>query len=352
MSYVEVLTGHGLTAETWEESIFKEYIGMLATKKFMGTSSDSIIQVKEELMKAAGDAITVGLRGRVVGGRVSGNSKAIGNEGTMSFFHQRITIDNVRRAVKIEDVPMTQKRVKFSVLTEVKEALEEEFAVDFDDDVITALSDTASGRVRGRYLYGSVDSNWNATHATALANVDSTNDLLTTSMISIAKRKALIPVNALAKIRPTRVKSGKESEQWYVFWGHTLSLRDMINLDAAWKNRELNLVPRGTDSVMFSGSAFKGAWDGVLVYENERLTIEEDAGASSIDVSHNFLLGAQAAAVCWGQRSKFAEEGADFDHDMSYELHEIRGIQKLVFDRATPEDNGVVHVFASATADA
>jgi hypothetical protein len=74
-------------------------------------------------------------------------------------------------------------------------------------------------------------------------------------------------------------------------------------------------------------------------------------GASSIQVSHGLLLGAQAAAVVWGQRSKFGEESADLGHTKIYELHEIRGIQKLVFNRSTPEDNGVVHIFTSAVAD-
>ena len=347
MSYIEVLTGNGLTVEQWEDSIYKEYIGMLQCKKFMGTGTDAMIQVKEDLVKKAGDAITIGLRGRVSGGLVTGNSKAIGNEGTMSFFNQRITIDNVRRAVKFEDVPMTQKRVMFNVLTEGKSALEDEFAVDFDNDVINALCDVASGRVQGRYLYGIADSNYNATHSTALTNVDATNDLLSGSMISIAKRKAIIPVNATAKIRPTKVVNGKDYEQWYVLWAQTYSVRDLIEKDAAWKNRELNLTPAGTSSVMFSGSAFKGAWDGVLVYENERLPLI----SSTVQVSHNLLMGAQAAAVVWGQRTKFNEEEADFGHDVSYELHEIRGIQKLVFDRSTQEDNGVIHLFASAVAD-
>lgn len=345
--YIEILTDNGLTVEQWEDSIFKEYIGMLQVKKFMGTGTDSIIQVKEELTKKAGDAITIGLRGRVVGGKVTGNSKAIGNEGTLAFYNQRITIDNVRRAVKFEDIPMSQKRTMFNVLKEGKSALQEEFAVDFDDDVIIALTDVAAGRVRGRYLYGAADSNWNATHATALTNIDNTSDKLTTRMIDIAKRKALIPVNATAKIRPTRMKNGKDSEQWYVFWGHTYALRDMVDHDAAWKNRELNLTPLGSSSVLYTGSAFKGAWNGVLVYENERLPLD----SSTIQTAHNLFLGAQAAAVVWGQRSKFNEEEADFGHDVSYELHEIRGMEKLVFNRTTEEDHGVVHVFSAAVAD-
>lgn len=352
MSYIEVLTGHGLTVEQWEESIFSEYIGQLAWKHFMGTGSDMPIQVKEDLTKSDGDAITVGIRGRLVGGRVDGNAKGIGNEGTVSFFSQRITIDNYRRLVKIENIPMSQKRVKFDVLEQAKEALQDEGRVDLDDDITIALSDTSSGRVRGRYLYGVLDSNWNATHATAMANVDSTNDMLTTGMIEVAKRKAIIPVVALAKIRPMRVKNGKHYEEWFSFQGHTYSVRDLTRFDASWRNAHLNIPPQAnSESPLFSGSRFKGAWDGVLVYEYDRLLIEASAGASSINVSHNMLLGAQAAAVCWGQRSKFGEEESDVQHDRTYEIHEIRGIQKLVFDRSTPEDNGIVHVFASAVAD-
>jgi N4-gp56 family major capsid protein len=353
VSYIEILTSHGLTVEQWEDKIFSEYIGELAWKHFMGTSADMPIQVKEDLTKSDGDAITVGIRGRLVGGRVDGNAKGIGNEGTVAFFSQRITIDNYRRLVKIENIPMSQKRVKFDVLEEARGALQDEARVDLDDDITIAVSDTATGRVRGRYLYGSVDSNWNATHATALANVDSSSDLLATNMIEVAKRKAIIPVNALAKIRPMKVKVGKNTEEWFTFQGHTLSVRDLTRYDASWRNAHLNIPPQAnSESPLFTGSRFKGAWDGVLVYEYDRLLIEGSAGASSIDVSHNLLLGAQAVAVCWGQRSKFGEEETDVGHDRTYEIHEIRGIQKLAYDRSTVEDNGVVHVFASAVADA
>jgi hypothetical protein len=34
-----------------------------------------------------------------------------------------------------------------------------------------------------------------------------------------------------------------------------------------------------------------------------------------------------------------------------YEISEIRGISKLVFNRTTPEDNGIIHVFTAAVAD-
>ena len=191
MAYTEILTTHDLTAEQWDNQIFTEYIGQLWWKNAMGTSQNSIINVKDDLTKKPGDAITIGVRGLMQGGKVTGNATGIGNEGKVDFYGQRITIDNVRQLIKIMDVPMTQKRVGFDVLNQAKDALTEKQSIDLDESITTALSDTTTGRVRGRYLYGAVDNNWSGTHATALANIDNTADQLTTNMIRIAKRKEI-----------------------------------------------------------------------------------------------------------------------------------------------------------------
>lgn len=348
MSYTEILTGHSLTEEQFDADIFAEYVGQVWWKNLMGTSSDSVIQVKEDLTKNAGDAITIGLRGQMQGGKVTGNSKGKGNEGRVDFFGQRIVVDNVRYLIKIEDVPMTQKRVTWDVLMQAKEALVEKARLGMDDDITTALTTVGSERVRGRYLYGAADSNWNATHATALAAIDNTADQLTSAMIDISKRKALIPVNATAKVRPMKVKVGKNYEEWYVFVGHTYAIRDLVNNDAAFRNAQLLLTPNANrDSVLFTGSSFKGSWNGVLIYEYDNIPLI----SSTIQCSHNLLLGAQAAAVVWGQRSKFGEESEDVGHDMVYETHEIREESKLIFDRSTTEDHGLVNCFSAAVAD-
>ncbi len=348
MAYTEVLTGNGLTEEQWDNSIFEEYLGMLWWKNLMGTGSDAIIQVKDDLIKKPGDAVTLGIRGEMQGGKVTGNSTGIGNEGNVTFYNQRIVVDNVRHLIKFKDVPMTQKRVGFNVLTQGKEALMDKSQKDVDEQITNDLSDTSNGRVRGRYLYGAADSNWNATHSTALTAVDDTSDQLTTNMMRIGKRKALIPVNATARIRPMKMKMGKAMEEWYVFVGHPYSLRDLFDSDAAWKNAQLNIPPStNRSSPIFTGSSFKGAYDGILIYEYERINLV----SSTIQCSHNFLLGAQAHGLVWGQRSKFGEEFEDLKHNVIYETHEIRGSSKLYFNRATEEDNGVVHVFAAAVAD-
>jgi hypothetical protein len=173
-------------------------------------------------------------------------------------------------------------------------------------------------------------------------------------MIRIGKRKAQIPVNATAKIRPMRVKTGMNFEEWYVFIGHPYSIRDLVDNDAAYRNAQLLLPPNtNRESPLFTGAAFRGAYDGCLVYEYDRIPLV----SSTIQVSHNLFMGAQASAVCWGQMPKFGEEEFDIGHDVVYEIHEIRGVKKVVYGRnavdgsITNEDNGVNHIFAAAVAD-
>jgi len=348
VAYIEVLEANDLTAEQWDSQLFEEYIGQMWWKNVMGSSQDAIIQVNEDLTTKAGSAINIPMRGLMQGGKVVGNATGIGNEGTVPLFNYRVVVDNVRHLVRIEDIPMTQQRTAFNVLSAAKDALNERNSLDLDEAVTTALSDVATGRVRGRYLYGAADSNWNTTHATALGNVDNTDDQLTLDMINIAKRKARFPTNAEAKIRPMRIKNGKNFEEWYCFVGHDLSMRDLVKNDAAFNNAHLLIPPQANaDSPLFSGSSFKGNFNGVLVYEYERIQLI----SSTIQVSHNFLLGAQAGVVAWGQRSKFGEEFSDLKHKVTYETHEIRGVNKVAFNRDTVEDNGVVHIFAAAVAD-
>jgi hypothetical protein len=184
--------------------------------------------------------------------------------------------------------------------------------------------------------------------------VDATDDKLSTNMIRIAKRKAQLPVNAYAKIRPMRIVSGMNSEDWFVFVGHPYCLRDMVDNDAAYRNAQLLLPPNANrESPLFTGSAFKGNYDGVLIYEYDRMPLI----SSTIQVGHCFLMGAQAAAVVWGQMVKFGHDEEDVGHDQIFETHEIRGIQKIVYNRnevnssISNEDNGMVNVFAAAVAD-
>src|SRR3990172_7001772 len=347
--YVDISTSHGLTQEQWEAGLYKEYLGEFPLFSLMGTSSDSIIQVKDDLTKKPGDAITIGIRGKLVGSGVDGATRLKGNEEDMKFYYQRITIDEFRHGVLLKG-KMSQKRVAFNLRNEAKMALKDWLVEKTENDLITALTDTSVGRARGRYLYGAVDSNWDATHATALGNVDNTADKLTCAIISMAKRKAQLGSANSIKMRPFKITDkGKALAEKFIMFVHPYSARD-LKTDSTWQNHQRDLAVAGMkDSIPWvSGSNFLGEWDGVYIYSYDRVPIV----SSTIDVSHNLLLGAQAAAVCWGERTTWAEDLDDYDNENGFKIGEVRGVSKLVFNRTTAEDHGVVNVFAAAVADA
>lgn len=356
MGFTEILSAHGVTVKQWDSECNKRYLRQLFWYRFMSPSMNSPIQTKSDLTKKKGDAVTFNIASEIQGGVHTGSAKVAGNEGVMYFAPFQVSVDNDNVSVRIDNIPMTVQRAAFDVLREARDGLTRKRAQRTDDRITTALSVTSTGRVQGRYLYGNDEANYNSTHATALANVDNTDDKLTTDVISKSKRKAKIPVNATGKIRPMMVKDRDEedgSEECFLYAAHTYAVRDMTQLDAVWRQPMLLIPPMlNKNNVLFTGSSFKGAWDGVLVHEYEGIELLPSAGAGSIQLAHNLLLGAQAACLAWAQFSKFKEQMQNYEEDAGYKLHEINGISKTVYDfnsvnGETNEDYGVVHSFTA-----
>lgn len=363
MAYTEITTSGNsavVAQEKWSDECHREYVGNLKMKWLMGGDPSSVIFVSEDLTKKAGDAVTKRYALAQSGGTVRGNSKGTGNEGSMSFAAQRFIVDKVRTLHKMEDVPMTEKRVSFSVKNEMKWALTQKHARTFDDDMVAMLCDTGTTRSAGRYLYGAASSNYSGAHATDLANIDNIADQLTSAIIGMAKRKAVINGTGVTqKIQPTIVKNGMKSEEWFVFLGHTYPIRDLVNNDAAFRNAQLMLPPGSRDnSMFFTGSHFKGSWEGVLIYEYDRMPLSTNT--NSIQCAHNLLLGASAGVVAWGQRTKFTDDDTlDYGHDYGAELYDIRNklvtgssnnLKCMVTD-STEFEVGLINVFTAAVAD-
>jgi N4-gp56 family major capsid protein len=334
---------HGITVEAWSNEVFSEYLAQNPFFNFMGTSTHNIIQVKEELTKQPGDAITVQLRGRLTGNGVTGVTKLKGSEEDLVFYDQRLLVDTIRHGVMLRG-EMSLQRVAFDLRNQAREALVDWASDKLRRDLITALTNTTIGRVRARYLYGISDANWNATHATALANVDNTADKLSTAMISRAKRKALLEGDR--KVRPFVVKQGNKVEEVYVLFAHPLATRDLL-ADLDFKNLNTYIPTTMGDSVLVHGQRYKGMWDGVMIYETE-MPLLPTAGAGGIQVAHNVLCGAQAVAVAWGKRTNYKEDVNDYGHENGFAIDEIRGVNKLVFSGM---DHGVVNVFTAAVTD-
>lgn len=372
-----------LTPQVWDDQFFTEYVRANRFRRYMGTSPDNVIQVREQLGRQPGDRIAFGSV-RSISGGVTGNTVLEGNEAELDTRSMTVAIAPLRNAVVVTDWD-DQKSV-MDLRAAARPALRTWAQEKLREDVIRALKsvpNTAGTMVRwetataaernawlvnnaDRVLFGSAKSNGvSGVVATALATVDNTADKLTPALVSLAKRTAQ---SASPRIMPTRTR--EEDEEWFLMFANPRSFRDLAT-DPTMMQANRDARNRGADTnPLFTGGSL--LWDGVIIREipemdaaipasTGRLPTEggilAGAGTAGIDVGFNFLCGAQALGAAWAQRLRSTTDVRDYNFRHGVGVQEIRGIEKLMFgkdpvsDTGTLIQNGVVTLFTAAVAD-
>jgi hypothetical protein len=368
MSNTAVLSGLELTK--WMREFNTEYIRATKFKAMMGEGTDSVIHVINDL-KDTGYTIRVPFVTRLQGNGVTGNEDLSGSEEEIGQFYQDISWDYKRNAVRF-----TKKEIEKSAnnLVEVAKPLLKNWASELVKyEIIDSLHkmtstvkfSAASATDRNawtvnnvdRVLFGAAASNYNATHATALANVDNTSDKLTPELISLAR---LMARTANPHIRPYQLEDGREI---YVMLAHPLAFRDLkANTTMATANREAR--PRSTDNPIFQDGDL--LWDGVVIKEIPEF-YQPRVGATTtpnpettfsngtIVCAANFLLGAQAIGFVQKQLAKpTVKTETDYGYITGHGVELAHGIDKLRWGgntaRNVAADVGVFTVYTAAVA--
>jgi N4-gp56 family major capsid protein len=335
MAVGSIPTTSALKPNVVQPKLFQEYVRLAFYNRFMGQGINKAIQVKMDLTKKAGDTLTFGLRPKLKGtSRTEGDSTLKGREEVLDFYDDEVTVDEVRWAVARQGA-MTDQRVLFSYEGEAKDALRILAAEELDADITTALTAAQAGS--DRVLYGS------ATGNTALSDVDNTNDKLTLSMLRMIKRLTKIQCNPL--IRPIRMVNG---EEFFIVILHPYATRDLKDNVGTneWGDIQKNAAARGKDNPMFTGAL--GVWEGLMLYEYEKLPLLTGVGAGGINVCQSFLLGAQALKVAWAKLTTPIRDVDDYGNRQGWGLQEIRGMQKAQFNS---KDHGVFTFYTAGVAD-
>jgi N4-gp56 family major capsid protein len=351
----------GLTPKQWDSDFFKAYIRDNRFKRYMGTDENSIIQLKEDMTKKKGDKITLALVNELTGAGVTGNGTLEGNEEGLDSRSHYITVAPLRHAVAITD--WDEQKSAIDLRDAGKVMLKMWAMTKMRDAIIAALASingvayaTATSTQRNtwlvdnadRVLFGAAKVNAvSGVHATALATVDSTTDVLSPAIVSLAKR---IAQTASPKIRPIRLN---EDEEWYVMFCPSRAFRDLAN-HSTMTQANRDALARGKDNPLFTGGSL--LWDGVIIREIPDIATLSGVGNGSIDVDPCYLVGAQALGVAWAQRTKSTTNTRDYDFLHGVGVSEIRGVEKLLFgsgsgDTDDLKDHGVVTVFVSGVAD-
>lgn len=371
----------GLTPQQWDSEFFSEYVRSNRFKRYMGTSPSSVIQVKEDLTRKPGDAVTYAAV-RALAGGVTGNTVLEGNEAELDARSMKVTVNVLRNAVALTEWDEQKSAIELrdagraGLKMWAQEKMREDIikalkSLPNTAGVMTKYEDTTAAEKNAflvanadRILFGaskvnSVSGIW----ATALATLDNTDDKLSPAMISLAKRMAQ---SASPRIMPTRTK--EEDEEWFLMWCNPRSFRDLAN-NAVMTQANRDARVRGVETnPLFTGGSL--VWDGVIVREIPEMDAAIAASTGrlptnggivsngTIDCGFNFLVGAQALGVAWAQRLKSTTDTRDYGFRHGVGVQEIRGIEKLMFGTSGTSElgslvqNGVVTVLTAAVADA
>jgi N4-gp56 family major capsid protein len=326
----------------------------------MGTDENSIIQLKEDLTKKAGDSVTFALVNELTNAGVTGNTTLEGNEEALDARSFRCYVEPLRHAVAV--TVWDEQKSAIDLRDAGSMMLKMWSKTKMRDQIIAALTSingtayaSADATARNawmvdnvdRVLIGAAKSNYSATHATALANVDNTTDKLTPEAVSLMKR---IAQSASPKIRPIRLD---DDEEWYVLFVPSNSFRDFaINATVTQANRDARERGVKTNPI-FSGGAL--VWDGVIVREIPEIPTYLE-GASSIRIGPSLMCGAQALAIGWAKRTATTTQVRDYGFLHGVGISETRGIKKMLFgsgagDTDDLKDHGVVTGWFAAVAD-
>lgn len=339
-------TNNPLAVKLWSKMLSVEALKACWAYKFIGDDTSSMIQVKDETSKSAGDQITYGLRMQLTGNGVLGDGTLEGNEEALTTYSDALIINQLRHAVRSQG-RMSQQRVPFSVRDEALSGLRDWWADRIDYGAFNQLCGNLgpstpslpASDVRWTGLQATIAPDANHyTNAQGGANdttLGSTN-VFSLTMIdkAIERAKTLTPA-----IRPVKV-NGKN---FYTAWLHPYQVTDLRTSTATgqWLDIQKAAMTGGMidNNPIFDGSL--GVYNGVILHEDTRVSqgYNPSGNAAITTVRRAVFGGAQAAMIGFGRdnavnKFTWVEELFDYENQLGVSAGLIWGLKKTVYNSA------------------
>lgn len=320
-----------LAVKRWSEELFKEALKKTHALQFIGKDANSVVQIKTEVGKAAGDRITFGIRQQLTGDGVQGDGTLEGNEEALETYSQNVTIDQLRHAVR-SGGKMSQQRVPFNVRNEARDGLADWWADRIDYWFFNQLCGNTL-QTDTRYTGNQSTTAPDADHvvyagaATADSSLSNTTAMeFSLDLIDRAVEKAKMATNAM---RPVRVGS----QEVFVGILHPYQVTDLrTNTNTGqWLDIQKAAMSGGkvSGNPIFTGAL--GMYNNVLLFENTRIP------APATSVRRAILLGAQAGCIAFGRGYgkgvySWHEELFDYENKLGVAAGCIGGLVKTRFN--------------------
>lgn len=313
-----------LVPKVWAKKVWHEGVKDSYFDKFTAMDGSNVVHQNKDLTNVKGDSVVFGLMMNLNGSGVEGNrQKLSGQEDTLNIYDFTVQTQLVRNAVSRYEAD--DQKTQYDMLKEIKGALKQ------------WLSDWLDNRLINKLSYN--PSNGEVLHASAAGTQSSitANDKLTTTIISRAKRKAMMHA---PKVQPIKV----DGIDKYIMLVHPWAARDLKD-DPKWLAAQQNANVRGSKNPIFTGSL--GEYDGVILYEYERV-LSSNIGASSANVCQNLLLGKQAACFAVARPAKHIEQTDDYGNIAGNGIAFYSAVEKTKFNGL---DYGIINVMTGGAVE-
>ena len=329
-----------MAVKLWSKRLAVEVLKTTWLAKFMGPNSSSIIQIKDETSKSAGDKITYGLRMQLSGAGVIGDGTLEGQEESLTVYSDAVIVNQLRHAVRSAG-RMSQQRVPFTVRDEALSGLRDWWADRIDTSGFNQLcgyTPQTDTRFTGLQATIAPDANHHIYAGAGSPGGDdsiSTTGTFTLSLIDSAVERARTLTPA---IRPVTI-NGKN---FYCMFLHPYQVTDMRENTSTgqWLDIQKAAMTGGEieDNPIFDGSL--GVYNGTILHSDTRVTQGVNGSTSTtpvVNVRRAPFLGAQAAMMAYGrdngpERYTWVEELFDYENELGVSAGLIFGLKKAVFN--------------------
>lgn len=335
-----------LAVRLWSKKLATEVSKATAISSMIGTGTNSILQLKDETTKGAGDNVTFGLRTQLIGDGVSENEVLEGNEEALSTFSDTLRINELNHAVRVRNgQTIDAQRVPFDLREEATAGLADWYA---DRISLAAFMQWAGftapqiafeGRTISikpvHYLFNAPTAPTRVLRPNARANDQSiiSTDIFNLNLIDFAVEQAKL---ANPKIRPVRVNG----ENKYVLYLHPAQITDLRTNTSTGQWLDIQkAVYQGSkqNNPIYDGSI--GEYNGVIIREAEHVVpgVNSSTNAQITTVRRAVLVGAQSGVVAFGmkntgQKYKTIEELFDYQRELGVSVQAVLGLKKTVFN--------------------
>jgi N4-gp56 family major capsid protein len=313
-----------LVPKVWAKKVWHEGVKDSYFDKFTAMDGSNVVHQNKDLTNVKGDSVVFGLMMNLTGSGVEGNrQKLSGSEDTLNIYDFTVQTQLVRNAVSRFEAD--DQKSQYDMLKEIKVVLKQWLSDWLDNKLISKLSYNPSN---GEVLYAS---------AAGTQSSITANDKLTTTIISRAKRKAMMHA---PKVQPIKV----DGMDKYIMLVHPWAARDLKD-DPKWLAAQQNANIRGSKNPIFTGAL--GEYDGVILYEYERVQTG-NIGASSANVCQNLLLGKQAACFAVARPAKHIEQTDDYGNIAGNGIAFYGAVEKTKFNGL---DYGIINVMTGGVVE-